>query len=64
MRAGDPMLAALRLFAELNRSGKREVPADAPRNKRIKIGEERRDRIADLRDATRSVRLPWAGDRR
>jgi hypothetical protein len=35
VRAGDPMLAALRLFAELNRSGKREVPADAPRNKRI-----------------------------
>jgi len=30
VRAGDPMLAALRLFAELNRSGKRKVPADAP----------------------------------
>jgi hypothetical protein len=29
-RAGDPMLAALRLLGELNRSGKREVPADAP----------------------------------
>ena len=29
-RAGDPMLAALQLLAELNRSGKREVPADAP----------------------------------
>jgi hypothetical protein len=30
VRAGDPMLAALRLLAELNRSGQREVPADAP----------------------------------
>ena len=30
VRAGDPMLAALQLLAELNRSGKREVPADAP----------------------------------
>ena len=30
MRAGDPMLAALQLLAELNRSGKREVPVDAP----------------------------------
>lgn len=29
-RANDPMLAALRLLAELNRSGKRDVPADAP----------------------------------
>jgi hypothetical protein len=29
-RAGDPMLAALQLLAELNRSGGREVPADAP----------------------------------
>jgi hypothetical protein len=30
VRAGDPMLAALQLLAELNRSGQREVPADAP----------------------------------
>jgi hypothetical protein len=30
VRAGDPMLAALRLLADLNRSGQREVPADAP----------------------------------
>ena len=29
-RPGDPMLAALMLLAELNRSGKRDVPADAP----------------------------------
>ena len=29
-RADDPMLAALKLLAELNRSGKREVPPDAP----------------------------------
>ncbi len=29
-RAGDPMLAALKLLADLNRSGKRDVPADAP----------------------------------
>ncbi len=29
-RAGDPMLAALELLADLNRSGKRDVPADAP----------------------------------
>jgi len=29
-RAGDPMLAALKLLAGLNKSGKREVPADAP----------------------------------
>lgn len=29
-RANDLMLAALRLLAELNRSGKRDVPADAP----------------------------------
>ncbi len=29
-RAGDPMLAALRLLVELNQSGKREVPPDAP----------------------------------
>jgi hypothetical protein len=29
-QAGDPMLAALELLAEMNRSGKREVPADAP----------------------------------
>ncbi len=29
-RAGDPMLAALKLLAGLNESGKREVPADAP----------------------------------
>lgn len=29
-RAGDPMLAALKLLADLNGSGKREVPADAP----------------------------------
>lgn len=29
-RAGDPMLAALKLLAGLNRSGKRDVPADAP----------------------------------
>ena len=29
-RANDPMLAALRLLADLNRSGKRDVPADAP----------------------------------
>jgi len=29
-RAGDPMLAALQLLADLHRSGKREVPADAP----------------------------------
>jgi len=30
VREGDPMLAALKLLADLNRSGKREVPADAP----------------------------------
>ena len=30
IRPGDPMLAALRLLADLNRSGKRDVPADAP----------------------------------
>ena len=29
-RAGDPMLAALKLLAGLNGSGKRDVPADAP----------------------------------
>jgi len=29
-RAGDAMLAALKLLADLNRSGKREVPSDAP----------------------------------
>lgn len=29
-RANDPMLAALQLLADLNRSGKRDVPADAP----------------------------------
>ena len=29
-RAGDPMLAALKLLARLNQSGKRDVPADAP----------------------------------
>ncbi len=29
-RAGDPMLAALKLLVSLNQSGKREVPADAP----------------------------------
>ena len=29
-RDGDPMLAALRLLAEMNRSGRRDVPADAP----------------------------------
>lgn len=30
VRAGDPMLAALKLLAGLNQSGKRDVPADAP----------------------------------
>ena len=29
-RPGDPMLAALGLLADLNRSGKRDVPVDAP----------------------------------
>ena len=29
-RAGDPLLAALLLLTDMNRSGKREVPADAP----------------------------------
>ncbi len=29
-RAGDPMLAALRLLIDMNRSAKREVPSDAP----------------------------------
>ena len=29
-RAGDPMVAALKLLAGLNRSGKRDVPLDAP----------------------------------
>ncbi|HEY0912100.1 MAG TPA: Tn3 family transposase, partial [Bradyrhizobium sp.] len=29
-RAGDPVLGALQLLADLNRSGKRQVPADAP----------------------------------
>ena len=29
-RADDPVLAALRLLADLNRSGKRDVPPDAP----------------------------------
>ncbi len=29
-RPGDPMLAALTLLADLNRSGKRDVPANAP----------------------------------
>jgi TnpA family transposase len=29
-RSNDPMLAALKLLVELNQSGKREVPADAP----------------------------------
>ena len=29
-RPGDPMLAALGLLADLNRSGERDVPADAP----------------------------------
>jgi hypothetical protein len=29
-RANDPTVAALRLLADLNRSGKRDVPADAP----------------------------------
>jgi hypothetical protein len=29
-RPGDPMLAALKLLAELKRSGKREVTSDAP----------------------------------
>jgi hypothetical protein len=30
VRAGDPMLAALQLLVELNHSGRREVPGDAP----------------------------------
>ena len=30
IRAGEPMLAALKLLAELNRSSKRQVPPDAP----------------------------------
>jgi TnpA family transposase len=30
VRANDPMVAALRLLAELNRTDKRDVPADAP----------------------------------
>ena len=30
VRRADPMLAALNLLADLNRTGKREVPADAP----------------------------------
>jgi len=29
-RAGDPMLAAIKLLVDLNQSGKREIPPDAP----------------------------------
>ncbi len=65
-RPGDPMLAALKLLADLNRSGKRDVPADAPMPfrkdwYRLVMEEGRPDRrlyetavLATLRDRLRS----------
>jgi len=65
-RAGDPMLAALSLLREMNRSGKREVPADAPLPfrkewRRLVMEDGRADRrryetavLATLRDKLRS----------
>lgn len=65
-RAGDPMLAALELLAGLNRSGKRDVPADAPMPfrkewRRLVMEEDEPDRrlyetavLATLRDKLRS----------
>ena len=65
-RAGDPMLAALELLAGLNRSGKRDVPADAPMPfrkewRRLVMEENEPDRrlyetavLATLRDKLRS----------
>jgi len=65
-RAGDPMLAALKLLAGLNESGKREVPADAPMPfrkewRKLMLEEGRPNRrlyetavLATLRDKLRS----------
>ena len=65
-RAGDPMLAALELLAGLNRSGKRDVPVDAPMPfrkewRRLVMEENEPDRrlyetavLATLRDKLRS----------
>lgn len=65
-RPGDPVLAALKLLAELNRSGKREVPSDAPMPfrkdwRRLMMDGERPNRrlyetavLATLRDKLRS----------
>ncbi len=65
-RAGDPMLAALKLLASLNESGKREVPADAPMPfrkewRKLMLEEGRPNRrlyetavLATLRDKLRS----------
>ena len=45
-RSNDPTLAALRLLQDLNRAGKRDVPADAPmrpsRRGGLCLGSERR----------------------
>ena len=48
-RPSDPMLAALKLLADLNRSGKREVPADAPNRRLYETAV-----LATLRDKLRS----------
>lgn len=65
-RADDPMIAALKLVAELNRSGNREVPPDAPMPfrkdwRRLVMKGETPDRrlyetavLATLRDKLRS----------
>ena len=65
-RVGDPMLAALELLASLNRSGKRDVPVDAPMPfrkewRRLVMEEDEPDRrlyetavLATLRDKLRS----------
>jgi hypothetical protein len=64
--AGDPILAALRLLADLNRTGRREVPPDAPMPfrkewRRLVLEEGRPNRrlyetavLATLRDRLRS----------
>ena len=53
-RADDPMLAALKLLRDLNRSGKRDVPADAPmpfrKEWRRLMTEDGRTEPASLRD--------------
>ena len=65
-RANDPMLAALKLLRDLNQSGKREIPADAPLPfrkewRRLVLEEGRPNRrlyemavMATLRDKLRS----------